>query len=131
MQTVVACLLAATFMPMMCAWIASYHRYQQFDGKVDNKMPRIQSSKLEGVGHRAYAAQQNCWEALAVFSAALLALHMSSVVLASVATLCTVFVLLRAAYIVCYLTNQDIFRSLFFIGGFGINVYLFYLALTL
>jgi len=129
MQTVIACLLIATFMPLICAWIGGYYRYTQL-GVVDNKHPRIQASKLEGAGHRAYAAQQNCWEALAVFSAALLALHMSGVVLASVATVCVVFVLLRAVYIACYLANQDLLRSTAFIGGFGICIYLFYLALT-
>lgn len=130
MQTVIACLLIVTFMPMICAWIGGYHRYKQFNGQVDNKTPRIQASKLEGAGHRAYAAQQNCWEALAVFSAGLLALHMSGVALATVATACIVFVLLRAAYIACYLANQDMLRSTVFIGGFGICIYFFYLALT-
>jgi uncharacterized MAPEG superfamily protein len=130
MQTVISCLLIAVFMPLICAWIGGYHRYKQFNGVVDNKHPRIQASKLEGVGHRAYAAQQNCWEALAVFAAALLALHMSGVVLASVATACVIFVLLRAVYIACYLANQDLLRSSFFIGGFGICIYFFYLALT-
>jgi uncharacterized MAPEG superfamily protein len=131
MHTVIACLLIATFMPLICAWIGGYYRYQQFNGVVDNKHPRIQASKLEGVGHRAYAAQQNCWEALAVFAAALLALHMGGVVLASVATACIVFVLLRTAYIACYLANQDLLRSSFFIAAFGVNIYFFYLALII
>ncbi len=129
MQTVIACLLIATFMPMVCAWISGYYRHKQF-GFVNNKTPRVQAGQLEGVGHRAVAAQQNSWEALAVFSAALLALHMSGVVLDSVATACVAFVLLRVAYIVCYLTNKDLLRSTFFIGGFGICIYFFYLALT-
>jgi len=129
MHIVIACLLIATFMPMVCAWISGYYRHKQL-GVVDNKHPRIQVNKLEGIGHRAYAAQQNSWEALTVFSAALLALHMRSVVLDSVATLCVAFVLLRVAYIVCYLTNKDLLRSTFFIGGFGVCIYFFYLALT-
>lgn len=129
MHTVIVCLLIATFMPLICAWIGGYYRHQQL-GSVDNKHPRLQAGKLEGPGHRAYAAQQNCWEALAVFVAALLAIHMSGVVVASVATLSVVFVALRAAYIACYLANQDLLRSSFFIGGLGINVYFFYLALT-
>ena len=129
MQTVIACLLIATFMPMICAWISGYYRHKQL-GVVDNKHPRIQVNKLEGIGHRAYAAQQNSWEALAVFSAALLALHMSGIALASVATTCVVFVLLRAVYIACYLANKDLLRSTFFIGAFGVCLYFFYLALT-
>lgn len=130
MHTVVACLLIAAFMPLVCAWIGGYFRYKQFNGVVDNKTPRLQANKLEGVGHRAYAAQQNSWEALAVFAAALLALHMSGVVLATVATACIVFVLLRVVYIACYLANQDLLRSSFFIGALSICLYFFYLALT-
>jgi len=122
-------LLVAVFMPMICAWISGYYRHKQF-GLVDNKKPRIQASQLEGVGHRAYAAQANSWEALAVFSASLLALFIAGIDLSTVATLCMVFVALRAAYIVCYLTNQDLLRSTVFIGGFGVCLYFFYLALS-
>src|SRR5688572_15532439 len=107
MHTVIACLLITTIMPLVCAWIGGYYRHKQL-GVVDNKYPRIQVSKLEGPGHRAYAAQQNCWEALGIFSAALLALHISGVVIASVATLSVIFVSLRAVYIACYLANQDL-----------------------
>lgn len=129
MHTVIACLLIVTVMPLVCAWISGYYRHKQL-GVVDNKHPRIQVSKLEGPGHRAYAAQQNCWEALAIFSASLLALHISGVVITSVATLSMIFVALRAAYIACYLGNQDLLRSTVFIGGTGICMYFFYLALT-
>jgi uncharacterized MAPEG superfamily protein len=97
---------------------------------VDNKHPRLQVAQLEGVGHRAVAAQQNCWEALAMFTAALLGVHMSGLVLDSIATLCLVFVAARAVYIVCYLANQDIVRSLSFMVSFGVCLCLFYKALT-
>lgn len=129
MHTVVICLLVAVVMPMICSWISGYYRYKQF-GVVNNKEPRIQASKLEGVGQRACAAQANCWEALAVFSTAVLALFISGIDLSSVATLCVIFVALRAAYIICYLTNQDLLRSTVFIGGFGICIYFFTLALS-
>jgi uncharacterized MAPEG superfamily protein len=129
MHTVIACLLIAMLMPIVCSWIGGYYRYKQ-PGGLDNKYPRLQVAKLEGPGHRAYAAQQNCWEALGMFSAALLAIHMSGVVIASLATLCTAFIVLRVVYIACYLANQDAMRSAAFIGGFGICIYFFYLALV-
>lgn len=129
MDTVIASLLIVTLMPIMCSWVGGYFRGTQ-PGGFDNKHPRLQASKLEGPGHRAYAAQQNSWEALAMFSAALLALHISSVAIASVASFCVAFVVLRALYITCYLANQDVVRSLAFLGGFGICIYFFYLALT-
>lgn len=129
MEMVLASLLIVTLMPILCSWIGGYFRGTA-PGGFDNKHPRLQAAKLEGPGHRAYAAQQNCWEALGMFSAALLALHISGVAIASVASLCVIFVILRAVYIACYLANQDIVRSLSFLGGFGICMYFFYLALT-
>ena len=129
MQTVIACLLIAVFMPIVCSWIGGYYRHTQL-GKVDNKYPRLQAAKLEGAGHRAYAAQQNCWEALAVFAAALLALHISGVAIASAANLSLAFVVLRVIYIAAYLANQDYLRSSSFLGGFGICIYFFCLALS-
>lgn len=129
MHTVIACLLIVTLLPIICSWVGGYFRGTHPDG-FDNKHPRLQASKLEGPGHRAYAAQQNSWEALGMFSAALLALHMSGLVIASVAGLSVAFVVLRVVYVGCYLANQDIVRSLSFLGGFGICMYFFYLALT-
>jgi uncharacterized MAPEG superfamily protein len=41
-----------------------------------------------------------------------------------------VFVALRVAYIPVYLANLDKLRSLIFLAGFGICMYLFYLALN-
>jgi len=129
MHTVMACLLIVTLLPIICSWISGYFRGTHPDG-FDNKHPRLQVAKLEGPGHRAYAAQQNSWEALAMFSAALIALHMSGIAIATVANLSIVFVALRTIYIACYLANQDLLRSTAFIGGFGICIYFFYLALT-
>ena len=68
--------------------------------------------------------------ALAVFSAAILAVFISGVALQSVATWSMAFVALRIVYIPMYIGNQDKLRSLVFIAGFGICIYLFYLALN-
>jgi uncharacterized MAPEG superfamily protein len=97
---------------------------------VDNKEPRTQSLKLTGAGARAVAAQANSWEALAIFSAAVLAVFISGIDMQRIATLAMVFVALRVAYIAVYLANQDKLRSLIFLVGFGICMYLFYLALS-
>jgi uncharacterized MAPEG superfamily protein len=127
--TVVVCLLVMTLMPIVMSWVGGYYRYEDL-GEVDNKAPRIQAAKLEGAGHRAYAAQQNCWEALGVFSAALLALLVAGVDPGSVATLCLMVVVFRVVYCICYLVNQDIVRSLSFLAAFGVCMYLFYLAIS-
>jgi len=129
MNTVIGSLLVLCILPLGCAWIAGYHRQKQL-GSVDNKEPRVQSMKLTGAGARAVAAQANSWEALAVFSAAVLAIFISGVELQSIARLALVFVALRIAYIGMYLGNLDKLRSLLFLAGFGICMYLFYVALA-
>jgi uncharacterized MAPEG superfamily protein len=129
MNTVIGSLLVLCILPLACAWIAGYYKHQQL-GKVDNKEPRTQSMKLTGVGARAVAAQGNSWEALAVFSAAVLAVFISGRSLDSIATPALAFVGLRVIYIPVYLTNQDKLRSLVFLVGYGICMYLFYLALS-
>lgn len=129
MNTVIGSLLILCILPLSCAWIAGYHRQKQL-GRVDNKEPRTQALQLTGAGARAMAAQANSWEALALFSATILAVFISGVALQSIATWAMAFVALRIAYIPMYIGNQDKLRSLVFIAGFGICMYLFFLALT-
>jgi len=129
MNTAITGLLIMCILPLVCAWIGGYFRHKQF-GKVDNKEPRIQSRQLTGAGARAVAAQANTWEALAVYSAAILAVYMAGVDLDSITTPVMVFVALRILYIPIYIGNKDTPRSLIFLVGYGICMYLFYLALA-
>jgi len=129
MNTAITGLLVMCILPLVCAWTSGYFRHKQF-GKVDNKEPRIQAQELTGAGARAVAAQANSWEALAVYGAAILAVYMAGVDPGSIATPVMVFVALRIAYIPAYIGNKDALRSLIFLAGFGICMYLFYLALS-
>ena len=129
MNTVIASLLILCLLPIVCAWIAGYHRQKQL-GSVDNREPRLQSAQLTGAGARAVGAQSNCWEALGVFSAAILAVFISGIDLAEVANLALVYTALRIVYIPLYIGNIDKLRSLAFLAGFSICIYMFYLALN-
>ena len=129
MNIVVICLAIVAFLPILLAWVSSSCRYQQL-GTFDNKTPRLQTLELTGIGHRAYAAQQNSWEALMLFFAALLALTIAGVDLMTIKNLCVVFVVARISYAICYLVNQDILRSLVFMVAWGICLYFFYLAIV-
>lgn len=129
MNTVISCLLILCILPIACSWISGYFRQKQL-GSIDNKEPRSQSAQLTGAGARAVAAQSNGWEALGLFTAALLAIFISDVAVESVASLAVAFTVLRVAYIAFYLANLDALRSIAFIGGFGICLYLFYIALS-
>ena len=52
---------------MYLAGVGGYFRQANL-GAVDNENPRTQAALLEGAGARAYAAQANAWEAVALFS---------------------------------------------------------------
>jgi len=129
MNIVIGSLLILCILPLACAWTAGYYRHKQL-GSVDNKEPRIQSLKLTGAGARALGAQANSWEALAMFSAAILAVFSSGMDVQRITTLVMVFVALRIVYIPVYIGNLDKLRSLIFLVGLGICMYIFYLALA-
>ena len=129
MNTIIVSLIILSVLPLVCAWTAGYYRQKQL-GRVDNKEPRLQSLQLTGAGARAVAAQSNTWEALGVYSAAILATFISGLDLQSIFTPVVVFVALRIAYIPAYIADMDKLRSLIFLVGFGICMYLFYLSLT-
>jgi uncharacterized MAPEG superfamily protein len=121
-------LMMLCILPINCAWVSGYFRHKQL-GTVDNKNPRAQNLQLTGAGARAVAAQLNAWEALAVYAAALLALTISQVPVEAYATLALVVLALRVVHAVSYIANQDIVRSLTFLGSYGICIYFFVLAL--
>ncbi|MFL3654871.1 MAG: MAPEG family protein [Halioglobus sp.] len=129
MNTVIISLLVLCLLPMVCTWTAIYYRQTQL-GSVDNKEPRQQSLQLTGAGARAVAAQGNTWEALGVYSAAIFAVFISGIDLQSISTPVIAFVALRVVYIPVYVSNMDKLRSLIYIVGMGICIYLFSTALS-
>jgi uncharacterized MAPEG superfamily protein len=110
MNTVLVCFLIAVLLPYVLAGIGGYHKGRQF-GAVDNNNPRAQSAQLTGTGARAVAAQQNAWEALAVFTASLAAAFFAGVDAASLALPAIIFVLARVAHAFCYLRDLASARS--------------------
>jgi uncharacterized MAPEG superfamily protein len=121
------CLLVACLLPIITAWVCGYFRAKQL-GSVDNKHPRAQYVQLEGAGARAFAAQQNAWEALPIFTAAVLVASISGVAPAQSATPALVFIAARILYPIFYIANKDLLRSLAFIVGLGACISLFIMA---
>ena len=116
MSILLACLFAGVLLPIVLAWVSGYYRVQQF-GSFDNKHPRAQSAQLEGVGARAVAAQQNAWEALAVFTAGVVAHGAWGEASAVVTILALVWLGARILHAVFYLADLDALRSLVFLVG--------------
>ena len=128
MSSALAVLAALCVLPMLLAWLAGYYRWRQLG--FDNKHPRQQYPKLTGVGARASAAQQNSWEALAVYGASLLAVVASGAQSATIAPAAALFLALRLSYLAFYLTNLDLLRSATFAASNLVCLYFFYLAFS-
>ena len=124
MTTVLACLLIAVLIPYVLAGLAGRYKAQQF-GKADNNNPRLQAAQLTGAGARAVAAQQNAWEALAVFTAALVAAYLGGAAPASLAAPALLFVAARIAHAVCYIRDLATPRSAMFGIGFLACLWIF------
>lgn len=121
------CVFVACLLPVLTAWLSSWYRYQQF-GAIDNKHPRTQSAAMEGAGARAVAAQQNAWEALPVFVAAVVVAYLAGLDQTKADIAGVIFIVARLLYPVFYICNLDILRSLSFIVGFFSCVSLFVMA---
>jgi len=81
-------------------------------GGYDNHHPRAQQAKLEGVGQRATAAHYNSFEALQLFLAAILSCFIASNYDGLMQALAWGFVLCRVGYILLYLMDKALLRSI-------------------
>jgi uncharacterized MAPEG superfamily protein len=129
MKTAIIVLLCLCTMPYVFAVISHYYRQKQL-GKVDNQNPREQYTQLRGPGARAVAAQQNSWEALAIYSAALLAVVASGLDVKYLAEAAIIVLIGRLLHGIFYLTNLDKLRSLAFTIAVAPCFYLFYVVIA-
>ena len=114
------CLLIVSLLPVVCAGIAKWG----FRG-FDNRHPREWLARQEGWRARANAAQQNSWEALAMFAAAVLTAHVAGAPQPTVDLLAGAFVVARLLFILLYVVDRATLRSLVWIAGVACCVGLF------
>jgi uncharacterized MAPEG superfamily protein len=124
MNWVYLSLLLAGILPIVCAGVAKAG-FRQYD----NRDPRAWLARQTGFRARANAAQANSFEAFPFFAAGVLAAIAAGVDGARLAPLCIAFVLIRIAYIGCYLADRATLRSLVWVTGYGIVVALYVLAM--
>ena len=86
-------------------------------GGYDNHHPRMQQARLQGLGARANAAHYNSFEALQLYLAALLACVASGNTDALMGQLAWGYVGCRVAFIVLYLADRALWRSLVWLVG--------------
>lgn len=116
MTTPFWCLLAVAFIPYILSTVGGYFKTKQF-GSLDNKSPRLQSAKLEGVGARVQAAQENAWEALAVFGTVVIVNHLAGGDPGSSATASLIYLCTRVVHPIAYIADIDKLRSGVFLVG--------------
>jgi uncharacterized MAPEG superfamily protein len=83
----------------------------RLEGGYDNQNPREQQKKIDEAGQRALAAHLNSFEALQMFSAAVLIAYLGKGNIKVVDALSIVFVISRLIYIFAYIKNIPNFRS--------------------
>jgi uncharacterized MAPEG superfamily protein len=116
MTTPFWCLFVIALIPYFLAPVSVIFRAKEF-GEADNKNPRKQQAVSTGIGARAVAAQQNAWEALPVFAAAVFVGHLSNADVGTTAMFSMVFVAMRVLHAIFYITDIDKARSLTFLGA--------------
>lgn len=117
MTTLLVCALIAVIMPYV-ARIPAIIEMNKLGG-YDNKHPRQQQTQLTGLGARALAAHQNCFESLAVFAVALAVVLGTNNINAVTETLAMTHIVARILFCTFYYLNLDIIRSITWLVGIG------------
>ncbi|MFA6303714.1 MAG: MAPEG family protein [Legionella sp.] len=116
MTTLIICLFIAILFPYLIKLPLGY-AMAHAKGGYNNNYPREQQAALEGFGARALAAHQNSFEALIVFSTAVLTAIATNHVTHNVEYLAVAFIVLRVIYTALYLMNLASLRSsVWFLG---------------
>jgi uncharacterized MAPEG superfamily protein len=118
-NTAYLCILIAALMPLLLAGAAKFGGLKN-GVKYDNAAPRASLARLSGWPQRANWAQQNSWEAFAVFAAAVLMALQTGLAPSFVGTLGGIFIVARLAYALCYILDLAMLRSLSWALGFGV-----------
>lgn len=120
MRTAFWCVLTAGMLPIVSVTLAK----AGVKG-YDNRLPREWLGKLSGWQQRANAAQQNAWEAFALFSVAVILATLQAAPEAKVDSLALAFIAARVAYLGCYLADLAALRTLVWMVGFGCTLAIF------
>lgn len=97
-------------------------------GGLDNRYPRDQQTKLEGLARRANAAHANTFEAFAPFAAAVIIAHLSGADRRWSAILAVAVVVCRSVYVAAYLGDRSSLRSAVWLLGLAATSVLFVLG---
>ena len=126
--SVILAMIVASLLPLLFAFTAKILGGFTLS---DNATPREFTSRLSGIAARAQAAQQNSYETLPIFLAAVVTALLFFVPLSVVSQLAWLYILLRLIFGLAYLANWATFRSVVWVLGLACPLMLFYLAMRL
>ncbi|MFM0648756.1 MAPEG family protein [Paraburkholderia bryophila] len=117
------CLLIVALLPFPWTMLAKGSK------RYDNRAPRAYLAGLDGWRARAQAAHQNAWEALAMFTAAIVVAAQAGGASTRVDALAIAFVVARVLHGVFYVANMASLRSLAWFVGVACVVSIFVVSM--
>ncbi|MBD8576166.1 MAPEG family protein [Pseudomonas syringae] len=128
MSVAYGCVWITLVLPNLCAVIARVGSRNY--GLRPNHNPRVFLDRLEGLAGRAHAAQLNGFETTPGFAAGVIIAQLSgNVPWVVIEALAVSFVLSRLLFILFYLADLAVLRSLAWLGGFILITALFSLSI--
>ena len=124
MTTAFWCVLLAALLPYPRVLAAKANlRY-------NNHAPRAYLDKLSGWRQRAYWAHLNTLESVPLFAAAVIIAHLAgNAELVTINVLAVLFITSRLLYIICYLADWAMMRSIVWFMGIGLVVSFFFVSM--
>ncbi len=116
------CVLVAIFLPYVWTYVAKFTT--GFRPR-DNHNPREYLARLEGPAKRAHWAEQNTFESVPGFMAAVIIAHIAHAAQGWVDGLAVAYILLRLFYGVLYMADKAMLRSLVWAASLACVVGLF------
>ena len=122
------CVLIAFCLTYVCTAFAKF-----IDGKFGPKQnhdPRTYLDNLQGFAKRAHSAQLNSFEVTPAFAAAvIIADIVGNAQPVTIDVLAVLFITSRLLYIICYLADWAILRSIVWFIGMGLVVSFFFVSM--
>ena len=124
------CVLVAALLPIVCAGIAKYGMFgkPRRDGGFDNHNPRNWLARQTDWRARANAAQQNTFEALPFFFAAVVIAHQLQARQTLLDMLALLFIFLRFGYVLVYVADMAKARSCIWAAALLANIAILFLG---
>jgi len=116
METAISCLFIAALLHFVSKIPVAIAMSKQ--GGYNNRQPRLQEASLTGFGHRALAAHENTIEAFPLFAAGILIALLTQAEQSSINMLAISFVVARLLYLLFYLLDINLLRSLTWFVGY-------------